>query len=116
MFSQFTSHLALIREELDKAHVPYLYLDGSTSAQERSKLVRQFQTGDDPLFLISLKAGGLGLNLTAADFTNINGNFTDVTFVIKDGTLEIAKRTVTLTSADEVSYLRENEPFIRKQV
>ena len=68
VFSQFTSHLALIREELDKAHVPYLYLDGSTSAQERNKLVRQFQTGDDPLFLISLKAGGLGLNLTAADF------------------------------------------------
>ena len=68
VFSQFTSHLALIREELDKAHIPYLYLDGSTSAQERNKLVRQFQTGDDPLFLISLKAGGLGLNLTAADF------------------------------------------------
>ena len=68
VFSQFTSHLALVREELDKAHVPYLYLDGSTSAQERNKLVRQFQTGDDPLFLISLKAGGLGLNLTAADF------------------------------------------------
>ena len=68
VFSQFTSHLALIREELDKAHVPYLYLDGSTSAQERNKLVRLFQTGDDPLFLISLKAGGLGLNLTAADF------------------------------------------------
>ena len=68
VFSQFTSHLALVREELDKEHVPYLYLDGSTSAQERNKLVKKFQTGDEPLFLISLKAGGLGLNLTAADF------------------------------------------------
>ena len=68
VFSQFTTHLALVREELDKEHIPYLYLDGSTSAQERNKLVKKFQTGDEPLFLISLKAGGLGLNLTAADF------------------------------------------------
>lgn len=68
VFSQFTSHLALVREELDKLGVPYLYLDGSTTAQVRNKLVKQFQTGDEPLFLISLKAGGLGLNLTAADY------------------------------------------------
>ncbi len=68
VFSQFTSHLALIREVLDGQNVPYLYLDGSTSSTERDRLVRQFQTGDQPLFLISLKAGGLGLNLTAADY------------------------------------------------
>ena len=68
VFSQFTSHLRLIREELDKAHIDYLYLDGSTSLPERNKLVKEFQTGTQPLFLISLKAGGLGLNLTAADF------------------------------------------------
>jgi SNF2 family DNA or RNA helicase len=68
VFSQFTSHLALIREALDKQDIPYLYLDGSTSSAERDRLVRQFQTGDEPLFLISLKAGGLGLNLTAADY------------------------------------------------
>lgn len=71
VFSQFTKHLALIREELDKLFnegISYLYMDGSTSANERSKLVRQFQTGDDTLFLISLKAGGVGLNLTAADY------------------------------------------------
>ena len=85
VFSQFTSHLALIREALDKQNSnrqgnqspllgrgvggeAYLYLDGSTSAAERNRLVRQFQTGDQPLFLISLKAGGLGLNLTAADY------------------------------------------------
>ena len=76
VFSQFTSHLALIREALDShpsfggdgGGSPYLYLDGSTPPQERNRLVREFQTGDAPLFLISLKAGGLGLNLTAADF------------------------------------------------
>ncbi|MGL5788254.1 MAG: DEAD/DEAH box helicase, partial [Bacteroidales bacterium] len=68
VFSQFTSHLALIRKALDEKGISYLYLDGSTSIPEREKLVRQYQTGDELLFLISLKAGGLGLNLTAADF------------------------------------------------
>ena len=76
VFSQFTSHLALIRKALDnhpslggdEGEVPYLYLDGSTTPSERNRLVKQFQTGDTPLFLISLKAGGLGLNLTAADY------------------------------------------------
>ena len=68
VFSQFTSHLSLIREALDQLSLDYLYLDGSTSAAERNRLVKQFQTGDTPLFLISLKAGGLGLNLTAADY------------------------------------------------
>ncbi len=75
VFSQFTSHLALVREELDKINaadqtspLQYLYLDGSTSPQERNRLVKAFQTGDEPLFLISLKAGGVGLNLTAADY------------------------------------------------
>lgn len=68
VFSQFTSHLSLIKKELDDAHIDYLYLDGSTPVPERNKLVKAFQTGEQPLFLISLKAGGLGLNLTAADF------------------------------------------------
>ena len=47
--------------------MPYLYLDGSTPASERAKLVERFQSGAQPYFLISLKAGGTGLNLTAAD-------------------------------------------------
>lgn len=68
VFSQFTSHLALVREALDAAHIEYLYLDGSCMAREREKLVESFQTGTMPLFLISLKAGGTGLNLTAADY------------------------------------------------
>lgn len=68
VFSQFTSHLTLIKKVLDKAGTEYLYLDGHTSPAERNRLVKAFQTGEQPLFLISLKAGGLGLNLTAADF------------------------------------------------
>lgn len=68
VFSQFTSHLALIRQELDAKGIDYLYLDGSISVNERAALVKTFQTGEQPLFLISLKAGGTGLNLTAADY------------------------------------------------
>ena len=68
VFSQFTSHLALIREALDRRKIPYLYLDGSMSPGERTKRVKAFQEGSMPLFLISLKAGGTGLNLTAADY------------------------------------------------
>lgn len=68
VFSQFTSHLNIIRRHLDEKGIKYSYLDGATPIGERERLVRQFQTSDIPLFLISLKAGGLGLNLTAADY------------------------------------------------
>ncbi len=67
VFSQFTSHLALVRTELDRAGFTHLYLDGSTPAGQRAKLIEEFQTGTADLFLISLKAGGTGINLTAAD-------------------------------------------------
>ncbi|MCK6547569.1 DEAD/DEAH box helicase [Myxococcota bacterium] len=68
VFSQFTKHLALVRRALDAERISYLYLDGSTPAAERERLVDAFQHGDTELFLISLKAGGTGLNLTAADY------------------------------------------------
>jgi SNF2 family DNA or RNA helicase len=68
VFSQFTSHLALIREYLDQQKINYQYLDGNTPAKERSRRVKAFQAGEGDLFLISLKAGGVGLNLTAADY------------------------------------------------
>jgi len=68
VFSQFVGHLSLIRHALDKAKISYLYLDGSTPLKERAELVSRFQQGNNDLFLISLKAGGLGLNLTAADY------------------------------------------------
>jgi SNF2 family DNA or RNA helicase len=67
VFSQFTSLLALLRAELDGRRVPYEYLDGKT--RDREPRVHRFQHDPDcRLFLISLKAGGLGLNLTAAEY------------------------------------------------
>ncbi len=68
VFSQFTSYLSLIRDQCDKQNINYQYLDGSTSIKERQTRVNNFQAGDGDLFLISLKAGGTGLNLTAADY------------------------------------------------
>jgi SNF2 family DNA or RNA helicase len=68
VFSQFVSHLAIVRQALDKQGIEYQYLDGSSSQNERQVSVRDFQNGKGELFLISLKAGGLGLNLTAADY------------------------------------------------
>ena len=68
IFSQFTSYLALIRQALDDAGITYQYLDGSTPAKTRQERVDAFQSGDSDAFLISLKAGGTGLNLTAADY------------------------------------------------
>ena len=65
LFSTFTSMLALIEKHLEKEKIPYLKLTGQT--KDRASLVKKFQTGEIPIFLISLKAGGTGLNLTAAD-------------------------------------------------
>lgn len=68
VFSQFVGHLAIVRGELDRQGIVYQYLDGSTSIPNRELAVKAFQSGKGELFLISLKAGGLGLNLTAADY------------------------------------------------
>ena len=68
VFSQFVRHLTLIREALVAEGIEALYLDGSTPAKERDRLVDAFQAGQGDLFLISLRAGGTGLNLTAADY------------------------------------------------
>ena len=68
VFSQFVDHLTLIRKSLDARGVSYQYLDGSTPMQERKKRVDAFQAGEGDVFLISLKAGGVGINLTAADY------------------------------------------------
>ena len=67
VFSQFTEMLALIEPELDALQLPWIALTGKTPPARRGALVAQFQTRTVPIFLVSLKAGGLGLNLTAAD-------------------------------------------------
>ena len=68
VFSQFVGHLHLIRDYLESQSIAYQYLDGSTSARDRKTRVDAFQSGEGDVFLISLKAGGTGLNLTAADY------------------------------------------------
>lgn len=68
VFSQFVKHLAVIEETLRRRQIHYQYLDGSTPAKERQRRVDAFQNGAGDLFLISLKAGGTGLNLTGADY------------------------------------------------
>lgn len=72
VFSQFLGMLALIRAKLNELGVKYEYFDGSTSAPDREKAIQSFQNDDSVrVFLISLKAGGVGLNLTAADYVYI---------------------------------------------
>lgn len=72
IFSQFLGMLALIRGKLEELGVKYEYFDGSTSAPDREKAIQSFQNDQETrVFLISLKAGGVGLNLTAADYVYI---------------------------------------------
>lgn len=72
IFSQFLGMLALIKEKLHQLGVSYEYFDGSTSAPDREKAIQSFQNDESKrVFLISLKAGGVGLNLTAADYVYI---------------------------------------------
>ena len=71
VFSQFTDFLKLLGQRLDAVGLSYQYLDGSTPSAQRTERVAAFQRGEGDLFLISLKAGGFGLNLTAADYVII---------------------------------------------
>ncbi|MBP3965391.1 DEAD/DEAH box helicase [Paenibacillus lignilyticus] len=67
VFSQFVEMLKIIKHELHRREIPHFYLDGSTPSSERAELSSRFNDGERDLFLISLKAGGTGLNLTGAD-------------------------------------------------
>ncbi|SOY54785.1 DEAD/DEAH box helicase [Cupriavidus taiwanensis] len=71
VFSQFVDFLQLLRQGLERAGLALQYLDGATPAAERTRRVAAFQSGEGDVFLISLKAGGFGLNLTAADYVII---------------------------------------------
>ncbi len=68
VFSQFVDYLSIVRARLDALGIRYQYLDGSCTTAQRAAAVRDFQAGQGEVFLISLKAGGFGLNLTAADY------------------------------------------------
>ncbi len=68
VFSQFTGFLDILRAHLDAIGLSYSHLDGSSSSRQRDVAIRDFKAGTNPVFLISLKAGGFGLNLTEADY------------------------------------------------
>lgn len=68
VFSQFVDHLSILQNYLKSKDINYQYLDGQTPLPQRQKRIEAFQAGEGDLFLISLKAGGVGLNLTAADY------------------------------------------------
>ncbi|QZH64323.1 DEAD/DEAH box helicase [Mycolicibacterium farcinogenes] len=68
VFSQFTGFLGIVRSHLDSAGIAYSYLDGSVDSDRRASAIEEFGAGATQVFLISLKAGGFGLNLTAADY------------------------------------------------
>ena len=68
VFSQFVGHLKILEKHLKKQKIAYQYLDGSTPLKKREERIDAFQAGEGEIFLISLKAGGTGLNLTAADY------------------------------------------------
>jgi len=68
IFSQFVSQLAIYKTYFNNNNISYCYLDGSMPAEARQQMVNKFQEGKTPFFLISLKAGGFGLNLTEADY------------------------------------------------
>ncbi|MBI3130946.1 MAG: DEAD/DEAH box helicase [Acidobacteria bacterium] len=71
VFSQFVDHLHLVRDWMEAEGIPFQYLDGATPTRARGKAVNAFQEGEGDFFLISLTAGGTGINLTAADYVVI---------------------------------------------
>jgi SNF2 family DNA or RNA helicase len=109
IYSQFTSLLSLLGKRLKELSIPYAYLDGST--KNREECVRQFQEDPQlPLFLISLKAGGVGLNLTAADYVFLydpwwneaaENQAIDRAHRIGRKETVIAKRYITIESVEE---------------
>ena len=68
VFSQYVGYLEIVKRRLEAQNTTYQYLDGSSTQKQRQKSVEDFQSGSGDVFLISLKAGGVGLNLTAADY------------------------------------------------
>ncbi len=67
IFSQFATMLEILKGNLESMQIPYYMITGSTTKEKRLEMVKEFNGGDVPVFLISLKAGGVGLNLTGAD-------------------------------------------------
>ncbi len=117
VFSQFTGFLATVRTRLDAADISYSYLDGRT--RDRAARLERFRSGDDPVFLISLKAGGVGLNLTEADYVFIldpwwnpavEAQAVDRTHRIgQDRTVMVYRLVATGTIEEKVMQLKERK-------
>ena len=126
LFSQFTSVLKNIRARLDKNGIKYMYLDGSTKSEERMSMVKAFNEGDAKVFLISLKAGGTGLNLTGADVVihfdpwwnpAVEEQATDRAHRIgQQKTVEVIKLVAKGTIEEKIYNLQEKKKEIIKNV
>lgn len=119
LFSQFTTMLRMIRELLEHNHLKYFYLDGSTQTKERGNMVNRFNQGEGDLFLISLKAGGTGLNLTGADTVihfdlwwnpAVEEQATDRAYRIgQENTVQVIKLITKGTIEDKIFHIQEKK-------
>lgn len=126
LFSQFTSMLDLIRTSLEKEGIGYYLLTGSTPKEKRLQMVEQFNQDDTPVFCISLKAGGTGLNLTAADIVihydpwwnlAVQNQATDRAHRIgQRNVVNVYKLIVKGTIEDNIMKLQEKKMELAEQV
>lgn len=126
LFSQFTSMLDLIRTELEKEKIGYYLLTGGTPKEKRMQMVEQFNKDDTPVFCISLKAGGTGLNLTAADIVihydpwwnlAVQNQATDRAHRIgQRNVVNVYKLIVKGTIEDNIMKLQEKKKELAEQV
>lgn len=126
LFSQFTTVLKNIAERLNKSKIEYMYLDGQTKSEERGKLVKEFNDGRGSVFLISLKAGGTGLNLTGADVVihfdpwwnpAVEDQATDRAHRIgQEKTVEVIKIIARGTIEEKIYNLQEKKKDIIKSI
>jgi SNF2 family DNA or RNA helicase len=126
LFSQFTTVLKNIAKRLKSNDIEYMYLDGSTKTEERVRLVKEFNEGKSSIFLISLKAGGTGLNLTGADMVihfdpwwnpAVEDQATDRAHRIgQNKTVEVIKLIAQGTIEEKIQRLQEKKKHIIKNV
>ena len=126
VFSQFASALGLIRQELDQENISYYYLDGSTPAKRRMEMANAFNIDETNIFLISLKAGGTGLNLTSADIVihvdpwwnpQVENQATDRTHRIgQKKVVEVIKLVAKGTIEEKIVELQNKKKNLSEQV
>lgn len=126
LFSQFPSALQYVKERLDLNHISYYYLDGATKSKTRMELVHDFNQDDTNVFLISLKAGGTGLNLTSADIVihldpwwnpQVENQATDRTHRIgQTKVVEVIKMITKGTIEEKILALQEKKKKLSEQI